>query len=190
MNPLELLSAPGFNTIRFLLLAVLILASVTDLHRRRIPNLFTFPTALLAFIVHAASGGLAVLVASVLAFLAWFALGFLFYRTLAGREIGAGDIKLVMATSACIGFIPAAYVTFVSLLLVVLWLFVRWIAQGTAGANFSGLYAWLRALATPGLQRIHFRPVGMVDRTPHAPFMLLGAVICYTLYRNGILIRF
>jgi prepilin peptidase CpaA len=185
MTMFNLLHAAGFPFARVLLLVALSLATVTDLRRRRIPNLLTMPTALVAIVAHGVAGGLAEMAASLLAFIAWFVLGFLYYRTIAGKEIGAGDIKMVMATAACIGFMPAAYVTFVSLVLLLLWLFLRWFVQGTWRTNFSGLFTWLYVTATPNGERQHFKPVGMVDRTPHAPFMLLGALICYYLHRHG-----
>ncbi len=187
MSPLQLLTAPGAAAIRVLLLSILVIATITDLRRRRIPNLLTFPAALLAFGVHAGYGGWRLGVASVLAYLLFFALGFLYYRTVAGKEIGAGDIKLLMTTSACIGFLPAAYVMFCSLVLVLLWLVLRWLVQGTARENFAQLYAWLGATVTPGAAKRHFRPVGMVDRTPHAPFMLAAALLCFYLERKGVL---
>lgn len=183
----SLLHAPGFALVKMLLLLALALAAASDLRTRRIPNLLTVPLALVFIIAHGVCGGPGYAVASLLAWLAWFCLGYLFYRTLAGREIGAGDIKLVMATAAGIGFMPAAYVTFVSLTLLVAWLFVRWIAQGTARANFSGLYAWLHATAIPNAEKAHFRPVGMVDQTPFAPFLLLGTLLCYWLQLRGVI---
>ncbi len=184
---MNLLHSEGFAFIRMLLLTALVLASITDLHRRRIPNWLTFSTALAAIIAHGVYGGLFAAGASLLAFLAWFALGFLYYRTLAGKEIGAGDIKMIMAIGACLGFLPAAHVTFVSLVLLILWLFVRWVVTGTARENFSRFFKFLWVTATPNTEKIHFQPVGMVDRTPHAPFMLLSALLCYYLRQKGIL---
>lgn len=175
----NLLDAPGAATVRVIFLVALAAATVTDLRQRRIPNLLTLPLALVAMVTHGIYGGIGAALASLLAFLSWFALGYIYYRSIAGREIGAGDIKLIMAMASCLGFMPAAYITFVSLVLLILWLFLRWLVQGTARANFAGLRAWLYSTATPGTERIHFRPVGMVDRTPHAPFMLLSALICY-----------
>ncbi len=189
MNPLVLTSAPAETPIRYLLLIALIMATVIDLKRRRIPNLITFPTALLAFVLHGVYGGASTFASSFLAFLMWFFLGFLFYRTVAGKEIGAGDIKLVMAISACVGFLPAAYMTFISLVLAIAFLFLRWIVQGTAQANFSLLYRWAAATATPGMEKVHFRPVGMEDKTPHAPFLLASALLSYWLYQRGLIIN-
>ena len=186
MNPFDLSAAPAASAAAVVLLTMLVVATVTDLRRRRIPNIVTLPAALAAFIVHAAYGGVWGLACSLLAFLGWFVLGFLFYRMAAGRQIGGGDIKMVMATAACIGAMPAARLTFVSLVLVLLWLFLRWTAQRTLGANLVGLRAWLAATLTPGVEKVHFRPVGMVDRTPHAPFMLAAALLVYCLHRNGI----
>lgn len=182
---LNLIHTPGWTPVRWLLLATLLIATATDLHRRRIPNLLTLLTALAAVVLHGIYGGLADAGASLLSLLGWFGLGFCYYRTLAGKEIGAGDIKLVMATAACIGFFPAAYVTCVSLGLLILWLFLRWIVQGTARANFTGLFRWIYVSAMPGVEKVHFRPVGMVDRTPHAPFMLISALLCYLLTTTG-----
>jgi Flp pilus assembly protein protease CpaA len=178
---LNLLDAPAAAAVRLLLAAALLIATATDLHRRRIPNLLTLPTTLLAIVLHGVYGGPAAAAASLLAMLGWFGLGFLYYRTLAGQEIGAGDIKLVMAISACIGFVPAAYVTLLSLTLLLAWLFLRWLVQGTARTNFAGLFRWLYVTAMPGTQKAHFRPVGMVDKTPHAPFLLLSALLGYLL---------
>lgn len=184
---LNLLHAPGSAPIRTLLLAALLLATATDLHRRRIPNLITMPTALLAVVLHGVYGGFFAAAASLLSLLGWFGLGFFYYRTLAGKEIGAGDIKLVMATAACLGFLPAAYLICLSLALLLVWLFLRWVVQGTARINFGGLIRWLYISAMPGVEKAHFRPVGMVDRTPHAPFMLLSALLCSYLYQSGYL---
>lgn len=185
---LNLLHSSGFTVIRVLLLIALLIATATDLHRRRIPNLVTLPLALAAIIVHGVYGGFFGALASLLSFFAWFGLGFLFYKTVAGKEIGAGDIKMVMGTAACIGFMPAGYVTFISLVLLILWLFLRWLWQGTARVNFARLFAWLYVTATPDSEKLHFRPVGMDDRTPHAPFMLLSAIICYFLYQKGFIL--
>jgi len=189
MNPLVLVTSPAQTPIRYLLLVALILATVVDLKRRRIPNLITFPTALFAFVLHGVYGGAAAVASSLLAFLMWFLFGFLFYRTVAGKEIGAGDIKLVMAISACVGFLPAAYMTFISLVLAIAFLFVRWVLQGTAPANFSLLYRWAAATATSGTEKAHFRPVGMEDKTPHAPFLLAAALLSYWLYQRGLLLN-
>jgi Flp pilus assembly protein protease CpaA len=190
MSPYELVSAPAFSAVRFLLLASLVLATVTDLRRRKILNIVTFPTALVAFIMHGAYGGFSSLIGSVLAYLSWFVLGFLFYRTVAGKQVGAGDIKMLMAMSACIGFMPAACVVFLSMSMLILWLFIRWVVQGTARANFAGLGRWLGTTLTPGTEKGHFVPVGMVDRTPQAPFMLASALLCYYLNRKGIFLHF
>ena len=186
MNPFDLSRAAGAPAATIVLLGMLLVATATDLHRQRIPNLLTLPAALVAFVVHGVYGGLPGLASSLLAFLIWFILGFFFYRMAAGKQIGGGDIKMVMATSACIGCLPAARVTFVSLLLVVLWLFVRWTAQRTLGANLSGLRSWLATTLTPGIEKTHFRPVGMVDRTPHAPFMLAASLLLIYLHRRGV----
>ena len=86
-----------------------------------------------------------------------------------------------MAIAACIGFVPAAYLTLISLTLLLAWLFLRWLVQGTARENFAGLFRWLYVTAMPGTQKAHFRPVGMVDKTPHAPFLLLSALLGYLL---------
>ncbi len=186
MNPFDMSRAAGAPAAAIVLLGMLLIATATDLHRQRIPNLLTLPAALVAFVVHGVYGGLPGLLSSLLAFLIWFILGFLFYRMAAGKQIGGGDIKMVMATSACIGCLPAARVTFVSLLLVVLWLFVRWTAQRTLGANLSGLRSWLATTLTPGIEKTHFRPVGMVDRTPHAPFMLAASLLLIYLHSRGV----
>jgi prepilin peptidase CpaA len=81
-------------------LAVALVACVTDIRTRRIPNLLTFGAAALAFMFHLfiegwTAGGTSVLawLVGLLVFLPFFLVG----------GLGAGDVKLVAAIGAWLG---------------------------------------------------------------------------------------
>lgn len=183
----SLLAAPGATAARVILLVTLSLASLTDLRARRIPNILTFPVALCAIALHGATYGLTGAVSSLLAAAGWLAAGFLFWAAFRGNGIGAGDVKLATAIAALTGFWPAFWAIFLGNLTQVAYLFLRWIVQGTAFANAKGVFRWGTSLLTPGTNVVHFHPVGMEDKTPHAPFLLIGTILTLSLYRFGAL---
>jgi prepilin peptidase CpaA len=81
-------------------LAVGLIACVTDVHTRRIPNVLTFGAAGAAVVVHGATGGLGGVATSIggwllgiVLFLPFFALG----------GMGGGDVKLLGALGAWLG---------------------------------------------------------------------------------------
>ena len=82
------------------ILATAALSCAWDLRQRRIPNVLTFSSALVAIVVHAADGGpwaaviaIAGWLVGVLLFLPWFVTG----------GMGAGDVKLLAAFGAWLG---------------------------------------------------------------------------------------
>lgn len=86
--------------ITIVLVSVLIIAALTDLQQRRIPNLLTFPAMLFGILAHLHASGLAGL---------WFStgglalgIGFLLLFYLSGM-MGAGDVKLMGAVGSMIG---------------------------------------------------------------------------------------
>lgn len=194
----SLLDAPGTTPALLVLFAALVLGSVSDLRSRRLPNKLTFSAILIGLCLHAAMGGGHDLLISFTSFLLCFALGFWLYSSWGGQGFGAGDAKMVMAAAALIGFWPAIWLFFASnLAMAFLYLPVRWLVQGTLVANLRRLGTWLLSMvvafaskigmAPKGAEIIHFVPVGMEDRTPHAPFMLLGASVVVLLHRQGAL---
>jgi prepilin peptidase CpaA len=77
-----------------------IIACVTDVRHRRIPNLLTFGAAALALVFHGISGGLQGLQTAVFGWLVGTAL-FLPFFLLGG--MGGGDVKLLAALGAWMG---------------------------------------------------------------------------------------
>ena len=83
------------------LIILLILSSATDLRYRKIPNLFTFPSLFIALLVYSFVGG----VEGFLFSLHGLAAGFIiFFLPFAIGGMGAGDVKLMCAVGAVIGF--------------------------------------------------------------------------------------
>lgn len=171
---LDLRHAAHGQVASLILLGVVFIAAMTDLRTRRIPNWLTLPAALLGCGLGGLWYGLAGVCASGLGLCLWFALGFTFYRRVGG--IGAGDVKLVMASAALLGTLPALELTFLALSLQILWLVGRWAFLGNLGANLRALGSWLYGLAIPGSAKVHFHPVGDSDQTPFAPFLLLATL--------------
>lgn len=179
----NLLGVHGGNAALSILLLVLLFASVSDIKSHRIPNLLTFPAAVLGIALHLAMDGVWGGASALIGYLVLFFGGFLFYRWIGG--IGAGDIKLLMACAAFIGIMPTLYVAFVSFLLQTVWLMIRWLIKGTAVHNIRQLAIWLYTWAVPGLKVQHFHPVGTPDRSPHGPFILAGAACTVLLWWGG-----
>jgi prepilin peptidase CpaA len=128
-------------------IAVAVVAAVWDLRTRRIPNVLTFGSALLAIAAHAYTGGVT---AAGWSLAGWF-VGVLFFLPIfALRGMGAGDVKLLAALGAWLGPGPIVWVALFSLvaggvigLLVALgygyltqaltniwWMFSYWKAEG------------------------------------------------------------
>ncbi len=181
----NLISPSTETPLYILLFGALLLATITDIRRRKIPNYITFTTALLAFVMHAWLGGLSGLGASLLAFAVWFALGFAFYAIGPGRGIGGGDIKLIMAIGALCGFYPCLCMAFASFLLQTLYLIGRWIFAGTAGVNLVRLKNWFKTLLYPHTWKMNFVSHGTQDRSPHGPFLLIGCATVVVLNHLG-----
>lgn len=128
-------------------IAVAVVAAIWDLRTRRIPNLLTFGSALLAIVAHTYTGGVT---AAGWSLAGWF-VGVLFFLPIfALRGMGAGDVKLLAALGAWLGPGPIVWVALFSLvaggvigLLVALgygyltqaltniwWMFSYWKAEG------------------------------------------------------------
>jgi prepilin peptidase CpaA len=79
----------------------LIVASITDVIQRRIPNLVTYPTVFIALIAYSYIGGWEGLFFSIGGCSFGFAVFFMAYLM---GGMGAGDIKLMSAVGAVLGF--------------------------------------------------------------------------------------
>lgn len=176
--------APGAHPALIVLGVALVLSTITDLRSRKISNSVTFSAALIGIVLHAVTGGGWLALSSGLGFLVWLIGGMLVWQT---GGLGAGDVKMVAAAGALLGLLGAFWMYFLSNLIQVVYLFGRWAVQGTLADNFRLLGSWLYSIVSPGTKKIHFKPVGMEDRTPHAPFMLLGVVAMMALSYYGVL---
>lgn len=183
---LSLLHTTAERPALIVLLICLVVASATDLHRRRIPNWLTGPGILAGVLLHATLSGGMGLASSLLSVVVWFVLGFGFYVTV--RGIGAGDIKLILVCAALIGLVPTLMVATMSFALQVGWLLGRWIFLGVAATNLRALGQWLWVLITPHTAKIHFTPIGTADKSPHAPFLFLAALLIVGAYWGGYVI--
>jgi prepilin peptidase CpaA len=82
------------------LVAILIIAGLNDLKRRKIPNLLTYPTMALGFFFHTLSNGTSGLLFSAVGL--FTGIGLLIFPYLMGG-MGAGDAKLLGAVGAVLG---------------------------------------------------------------------------------------
>src|SRR5262245_28032565 len=93
------------NLFQLVAIAVALVAVVTDLRTRRIPNVLTFGAAVLAIVVHGDVGGWT---GAGVSLLGWVAGAALFLPLFALGGMGAGDVKLLAAIGAWLG--PGAVV--------------------------------------------------------------------------------
>jgi len=84
----------------FILASILLVATVTDLRSRRIPNLLTYPAMLLALALHTQAQGLPGLFFALTGLA--LGLGLMLLPFLLG-VMGAGDVKLMAAAGAFLG---------------------------------------------------------------------------------------
>ena len=83
-----------------IVLVVGLIACVTDIRTRRIPNVLTFGAALLALVFHGATSGLPGLTHAALGWVAGVAVFMPFFLL---RGMGGGDVKLLAALGAWLG---------------------------------------------------------------------------------------
>lgn len=185
---LNLIGMPAAQPVLWVLLVLLALAAYSDLRDRRIPNWLTFPAAVLGIAMHASSDGSSGLYASALAYALGFSLGLFLYAVVLSYGIGAGDLKLLAASAAFVGFVPMLYLATLSFAVHVLWMMLGWFVKGAARANFTALLRWLLYLLTPRAAPMHFIPLATPERSPHAPFILVAAVAFYGLWRFEVVI--
>jgi prepilin peptidase CpaA len=115
-------------------IAVAVVAALWDLRTRRIPNVLTFGSALVAIAAHAYTGGVT---AAGWSLAGWF-VGVLFFLPIfALRGMGAGDVKLLAALGAWLGPGPIVWVALFSL-----------VAGGVIGLLVALVYGYLTQALT------------------------------------------
>jgi prepilin peptidase CpaA len=95
----------------FVVVALVVLASITDVRTRRIPNVLTFGAAITALLFHVGTAGANGLTTSVGG---WMLGAALFFPVFALRGMGAGDVKLLAAVGAWLGPLPVASVALIT----------------------------------------------------------------------------
>lgn len=129
-------------------IALVLVACVPDVRTRRIPNVLTFGAALVAFVFHAWSGGLAGLLTSLMG---WALGAALFFPFFALRGMGAGDVKLIAAVGAWLGPVMVFWVAIYTSL-----------AGGVMGLVVAFAHGYARTAVTNVLALVSFwRAVGL-----------------------------
>lgn len=160
---------------------MLLACAWTDFRERKVYNAITYPAFAAGLIVHTIAMGLDGLLSGLLAAVVMLALGLLL---LPFRWIGAGDIKLLIATAAFVGGAGLVQIAFYGVLVGAV--------MGIVGALFNGylwemlrrigryLRGWVRAMnygARELAEPMERDPRSMV---PFAIALLTGAVLAYT----------
>ena len=142
------------NTVPFAALCVAGMGCVCDLRSRRIPNVLTFGAAAAAFAYHLTTGGVGALGQSALG---WLVGVLVFIVPFALRGLGGGDVKLVAALGAWIGWNDSFMAGGV------IWLALYTaIAGGVMAIGVSMAYGYSRiALRNVGLLLCHWRVAGL-----------------------------
>ena len=117
-----------------LAMAAVVVAVITDLISRRIPNKLTAPVALVGLLLQLWAGGWNGLLDGMLGFFAAFLIFLPFYLA---RWVAAGDTKLLMAVGACLGWRLGMLADLGTLLIGAIIAFVFLFLQG-------GLWSYLR----------------------------------------------
>lgn len=89
-----------FSLLKICLIALVMVAAMTDVRSRRIPNWLTLSGILGGLVLHTVLGGFHGLTVSLAGMLLGFGCYFVFYCL---RAMGAGDVKLMAAVGAILG---------------------------------------------------------------------------------------
>jgi len=141
-----------------LLIGVLFFALVFDLKRAKIPNLITFPGMAIGILAHTLTGGLKGMGTSALGLLVGGGAFLPFYLL---KGMGAGDIKLMAAVGALVGF-------------------PRVISAIVFTALAGGIYALVLIIFNPGLMKSFFYSVFSGLKT----FLFTGQWVFLPLYQG------
>ena len=157
-------------------LTIAVIACVTDVRTRRIPNLLTFGAAALGVVFHGVTGGLQGLQTAVFGWLVGTAM-FLPFFLLGG--MGGGDVKLLAALGAWMGpgdaFWLAIYASIAGGVLAV----VVALARGyltTAFRNLRGLLAYWSVVGPRPMASLTLEH-GKAPRLAFAVPMLVGTMV-------------
>lgn len=139
------MTADNIRTVAVLVVAVL--AVVTDLRTRRIPNVLTFGAAAAAIAFAVIGGGVS---GTVTALLAWLLGAALFFPIFALGGMGAGDVKLLAALAAWVGPADAVYLAGFAA-----------IAGGVIAVGVATVHGYMRqAFTNIWLMLMHWRVAG------------------------------
>jgi prepilin peptidase CpaA len=134
---------------QFGLVGILAVAVTTDLQNRKIYNWLTFPAMLAGLMLNGLTGGLHGLGSAAIGFLAAalvFAIGFF----LNSKAMGAGDVKLMAAVGAWLGwpgaFAAVIYVTIIGAIVAI----VTALRAGVLVPMLRNVYQFMFRLAIPG----------------------------------------
>lgn len=181
----DLIGNPGSQPVLIVLLIILSIACFTDLRERRIPNWLTLSAPLVAMALHGLGSGGGATLSSLLSYAGFLVAGFILYSAVLAQGVGAGDIKLLAACAAFLGWMPALYLALFSFAAHVAWMIAGWFREGVALQNLGALGRWLLQLFLPRGLRVPFVPVGSEERSPHAPFVLFAALLLHVLWARG-----
>lgn len=164
---MEQLSAAAF--------AISLVGGVHDLFTRRIPNWLTFPALLLGiaaqFYFNGLAGGGDAVLGALLGFGLFFPIHLFGY-------MGAGDVKLLMAIGAWVGWKECWQVAVLAVIIGASYALVEIVYRGRLKAVVLSTYSFLRALFLPGLVAEPLK----LDKTRHFAFG-----ICLSLAVGGVI---
>jgi prepilin peptidase CpaA len=157
-------------------LSVGVIACITDVRRRRIPNVLTFGAAALALVFHGMIGGLSGLQTAAFGWLAGLAL-FLPFFLLGG--MGGGDVKLLAALGAWLGPGDAVWLAIYASIAGGVLAVVVAVARGylsTALRNLRGLLSYWSVVGPRPMAALTLEH-GNAPRLAFAVPMLVGTMV-------------
>jgi len=158
--------------------AVVTIATITDLRRRRIPNWLVIPYMAIGLLLSGIRLGLHGLVHS----LGGIALGLAVFGVLAIKGgMGMGDVKLCAAIGAWIWaqqlFVALIFTAIAGGILALVWASAQGFLSDLFGAIGRRIFGFLRPGAKPGMQLDVDNPLSR--RMPYAPAIAIGTLISF-----------
>ena len=173
VNPLVHIPLP-----HWLLLGPLAIATYTDLRYGMIYNHLTLPTAALGLVVNGVVGGWAGLIGAGAGLGAGFLIFYFLYVVGRGQAMAAGDVKLMAAIGAWLGWPLILQATFYGILAGGVLALIHVAYHGKLGASLRRLWRILVSLVMPGLKVDLDFTRSEAPPFVYGPALALGTIAC------------
>lgn len=162
--------------IQVIFFSLLLTTAVTDLAYKKIYNFITLPAIVLGLLGNSVFGGWGGLKLSLIGLLIGAGVFFLIFIF---GGMGGGDVKLMAAIGALMGYPFIVRAVFYSILVGGLMAIIMMIWKGALWSSFKNIFRSLYTSLVPGLERVPLKPESSLP-VPYGMAIVLGSLWTWT----------